>query len=308
MELYKKYRPKDLKEIVGQDSAVNILKKYIKTGNIPHAILLTGPSGCGKTTIARILRKILNCSKQDFNEINGADTRGIDTIREIRMRMNQAPIKGSCRIWLIDECSKLSNDAQTSFLKMLEDTPNHVYFILATTDPQKLLKTIKTRCTEIPVKPISTLHLEKLIKNILKKEGKTQFPEEVIEKIIDNSFNSARQALVLLDKVIDMDNEVEMLNIIQNQSMEVQAYSLVEALLYSARPSWNEIVKILKELEGEDVEGIRYLVLACCRNMLYKTGPSQEKAYKLLQLFKNNFYDSKHSGLVAACYEFVFKK
>lgn len=307
MELYKAHRPKKLEDLVGQDAAVKMLNKYIETSKIPHAILLTGPSGCGKTTIARILRRSLECSKQDFNELNGADTRGIDTIRDIRSRMSKAPINGKCRVWLIDECAKLSNDAQTSLLKMLEDTPEHVYFMLATTDPQKLLKTIKTRCTEIPVKPITTAGLEKLLKDVCKKENK-KIPDEVIEKITDCSNNSARMALVLLDKVIDLDKEEDMLNLIQTQSVEVQTFALVKAMLYNPRPNWSEIVTILKAVEGEDVEGIRYLILACCKTAMLNGGNLTERAYKLFQCFKNNFYDTKYYGLVTACWEFIFKK
>ena len=206
MELYKKHRPKNFEDLIGQTTAVRLLSKKMKSNNLPHTVLLTGPSGCGKTTVARILKRLLKCSKGDYKEINTADHRGIEDIREVNRRMRQAPIDGDCRIWLIDEAHKLTNDAQNAFLKMLEDTPKHVYFILATTHPQKLIKTIRTRSTQIDLKSLSNKDLEKLLLSISEKE-KFNLPEDVLEKIIENSDGSARKALVLLDQVIELDEE-----------------------------------------------------------------------------------------------------
>jgi DNA polymerase-3 subunit gamma/tau len=139
-ELYLKHRPSLFKQVIGQDDAVNVLQQLLKGDRFPHALLLSGPSGCGKTTLARICRDKLECTGADFQELNGADTRGIDTIREIRSHLNLRPMHGKCRIWYIDEAHKLSNDAQNALLKMLEDTPTTAYFMLATTEPNKLIK------------------------------------------------------------------------------------------------------------------------------------------------------------------------
>src|SRR5688572_25883760 len=141
MELYKKFRPKTLKGVVGQEGAVSSLQSMIDKGRLPHTILFSGPSGCGKTTIARILKGILECSDLDFFEINCADFKGIDMVRDIRRYVGIPPLHGKSRVWLIDEAHQLTKDAQNAFLKLLEDTPKHAYFMLATTDPQKLLPT-----------------------------------------------------------------------------------------------------------------------------------------------------------------------
>ena len=133
MELYKKHRPSYLEDVFGQPEAVKVLGSMIEKDDLPHSILFTGPSGVGKTTLARILKEELECHANDFKEINCADFRGIDTIRDIRNNMNRQSLMGGPLIWLIDEAHKLTNDAQTAFLKMLEDTPKHVYFFLATT-------------------------------------------------------------------------------------------------------------------------------------------------------------------------------
>ena len=144
MELYKKYRPKSLDEIIGQDVAVTILEAAIEEDNIPHFIMFTGPRGCGNTTLARIMRRKLKCSKYDFVEIA---PRKVEEVREIKSRINLAAIKGKCRAFLIDECHRLTSDAQDEFLKMLEDQPNHIYFRFTTTDPQKIKPTSKDRDT-----------------------------------------------------------------------------------------------------------------------------------------------------------------
>lgn len=303
-ELYKKYRPKSLGQIIGQKNAVAVLDKCIKHKKIPHAMLLTGPSGVGKTTIARILKKELNCSKQDFNEINCADFKGIDTIREIRTRMNQAPINGDCRMWLIDESHKLTGDAQNAFLKMLEDTPSHIYFILATTEPQKLLKTIRTRCTELALKPLTDAEISNLITDVAKQE-KFTFSKDVSDKIIECSFGSARQALVHLDKISKLKDEQEMIDAVQPSSTEMQAINIARAL-FNYKTKWPEMAKILKEAEGEDPEGIRYLVLAYAKSILLNRG--NHRAFVMIECFRDNFYDSKFAGLCAACFEVFNQK
>ena len=108
--------------------------------------------------------------------------RGIDTIRDIIKQAQFRPIEGSCRVWLIDECHKLTNDAMNSLLKILEDTPTHVYFILCTTDPHKLLKTIQGRCSQFAVKPLDDRQMFRLLKTIVKEEGE-DLPQEVYDQI-----------------------------------------------------------------------------------------------------------------------------
>ncbi len=302
MELYKKHRPKNLKRIVGQETAVNILSSMISNGKIPHSILFTGPSGCGKTTIARILKKQLNCSTLDFQEINCADFRGIDTIRDIRQRMGQAPMNGNCKIWLIDECHMLSTQAQNAFLKILEDTPNHVYFFLATTLPQKLLRTIKTRCTEIQLKEIKSKPLYQLIQYTAKREH-FSISEEVIEEIIDHSEGSARKALVLLNQILDIEGEEEQIESIISSDSKANAIEIAR-LLIQPRTKWKDMSKLLREID-EDPESLRYMILGYASAVLIKGGKLAPRAYLIIESFQDNFYDSKKAGLIAACYEVI---
>lgn len=299
MELYKKHRPVKLSRVVGQEETTATLENLLTQGRVPHSLLFTGPSGCGKTTLARILRTELGCVDNDFYEINCADFRGIDMVREIRKAMTYAPAGGDCRVWLIDECHKLSNDAQNALLKMLEDTPAHVYFFLATTDPQKLLKTIKTRCMEMPVRGLEEKELIGLMGTVLRREKK-EVPEEVLETIARDSIGSARMALVLLDKVIDLPEESMLEAARAKASAENEAIELCRLLIKKA--SWKEVAAVLRGLKDEP-ESVRYAVLGYARSVLLGGGKGAARAFVVIDSFRENFYDSKAAGLAAACYE-----
>jgi len=302
-ELYKKHRPGKFSGIIGQEGSVKVLKSFLKTKTLPHALLFSGPSGCGKTTFARILRKKLGCGKHDFTELNTADFRGIEMVRNIRSHLHQTPISGKCRIWLIDECHKMTGDAQNAFLKMLEDTPNHVYFMLATTDPQKLKTTIRTRCTEIVVRNLNRKSILKLLSYICGME-KIGLPEEVAEKIIECSNGSARKALVLLNQVAKLDNEDDMIEAIKASTIEIQAIAIARAL-FNPRMKWVEMTNILKETSDEEPEQIRWMILGYAKNVLLGGGKLTGRAYLVIDAFRDNFYDSKWAGLAAACYEII---
>ncbi len=303
-ELYKKHRPSDLDAVLGQTPVIKVLKEKLKKGDMPHALLFMGPSGVGKTTIARALRKPLKCHPSEFHEVNCADIRGIDNIREIRKRMSLRPMNGQAKIWLIDEAHKLTNDAQNALLKMLEDTPGHVYFMLATTEPNKVIRTIHTRCMPFHLKPIGEKELSGLIRLVSTDEERC-LEDSVIEKIVEHSDGSARQALVLLDSVIHLDSEEEMLEAIEKSTMNTQAIQLCRLLL-NPRTSWQDISKLLKELEGEDPEGLRRMMLGYMRSVLLGSG--QPRAAFIMGLFERNFFDSGNPGLALACYESMSRR
>lgn len=303
-ELYKKYRPKTLKGVVGQTSAIASLQRLVEQNKIPHALLLTGPSGCGKTTIGRILRDILGCGKTDYMEVNSADFKGIDTIREIRRMVNLSPIAGKCRIWMIDEAHKLTSDAQNALLKLLEDTPSHVYFILATTDPHKIIKTIHTRCSEVKLQALNTKELERIIQRTVDKLGK-QITPEVLQEIAEAAEGSGRKALVILEQVICLDTEQEQLAAIQATTLNKDAAIDLARALVNPRADWKQVAAILKNINDEP-EAVRYLVLGYCRAILLSGGPLASRAFTIIDIFSSNFYDSKQAGLAAACWEVVY--
>lgn len=303
MELYRKYRPTSLSELVGQPQAVNTLQALIDEKHIPHAILLGGPSGCGKTTIARILKRKLKCGDHpaNFKELNCADFTGIDQIRKIRRDMRYVPLgKAKARAWLIDECHQLSGDAQHAFLKLLEDPPSYVYFILATTFPEKMDKMIRTRCTEINVNLVEVKEMEALVIEVATKEGKT-LTEDVRDEIVKAAMGSPRKALVILDQIIGLDSEAKQLGAIQNVESQAEAVEIWKCLI-NTRSRWADMIPILKKVKGEP-EGLRHYILACASNTLLAGGKAADKALLIIKCFQYNFFDSKKAGLISACYD-----
>lgn len=309
-ELYKRYRPKTLKGVVGQDGAINSLSRMVDQNKVPHTILLTGPSGTGKTTIARILKEHLQCSDNDFFEVNCADFKGIDFVRDIRRTAGLQPLGGESRVWLIDECHQLTKDAQNAFLKLLEDTPKHVYFMLATTDPQKLLKTIHTRSTEIKLSLLDSASLDRVVRRVLDKE-KIDLTDKVVDEIVEAADGSARKALVILEQVMGLENEEDQLAGVQASALnKEEAFKLAQELMFP-RGGWVEVARILRGLKDEDPEGIRYLILSYARSCMIgkeDKAPNEKfggRAFKIIEIFGHNFYDSKQAGLAAACWEVV---
>jgi DNA polymerase-3 subunit gamma/tau len=301
-ELYKRYRPKTFKAVLGQDEAVKMLTQLVITRKVPHALLFTGPSGCGKTTLARILRRKLHCGESDFFEVNVADFRGIDMVRDIRSRMSLSPISGECRMWLVDEAAKLTSDGQDAFLKILEDTPSHVYFILCTTDPQKLKRTIITRCTEVNLRLLPNKTLDQLIGDVSGKE-QVQLYDDVRDKIVSHAEGSARKALVLLNQVMGLKTEEEQLEAVEKGDYKAQAIELARALI-KPRADWAEVSAILKSLD-EEAEGIRRMLLGYCQSVLLGGGKLSDRAYMIIDALREPLYDIGKPGLVAACWEVV---
>lgn len=299
MPLHLDYRPKTFDEFIGNKPTAEALKTLLnrEKKEIPHSLLFTGPSGCGKTTLARIVAGELNCSDFDLKELNIADFRGIDTVRDIRKQVTLRPLGGDTRVWILDECHKLSNDAQNALLKLLEDTPSHVYFLLCTTDPQKLLKTILSRCTEFKVSALSDNRLFRYLGQICAKEGK-KVSREVLERISELSEGHPRASLVALDKVIDLP-EKKMLRSVDTAIFEQnKAIELCQALI--DKKGWKTVSVILKGLKEEDPERVRRAVLGYCSSVLLnKDSPG---AFVIMEQFIIPLYDSGYPGLVMASY------
>lgn len=299
-ELYRKHRPRTLQDVIGQDKTIVAIEKLLEQDNFPHAILLSGPSGCGKTTIARILARSLKCAVTDFEEVNAADSNGIDMVRGISQRMGLAPMSGECRVWLIDESHCLTKQASSSFLKMLEDTPSHVYFMLATTDPHKMLNTIRTRCTEIKLQFLSMTDMEKLIKDVCDKES-IALTEEELDRLVECAEGSARKALVILHQVMGLKDESERLDAIQKSDSRAMAIELARTMMDKKKNKWSDVSKLLKEID-EEPESLRRMILGYYSAILLNGGKFAPRAADMLDLFRDHFYDCGKAGLVLSCW------
>lgn len=199
--LYRKYRPKSFKEVLGQDHIVKILAESVKLGHLAHAYLFAGSRGTGKTSVARILAEAVGISKNDIYEMDAASNRGIDEIRAIREGVNSAPFESKYKVYIVDEAHMLTKDAFNALLKTLEEPPAHVIFILATTEIEKLPETVVSRCQVFKFKRPSQLVLREMISIVAKKEGFNLEPAaaELLALLGDGSF---RDALGMLQKVI----------------------------------------------------------------------------------------------------------
>jgi len=220
--LYRKYRPQNFREIIGQEHIVKTLQNALKIGRISHAYLFTGPRGTGKTTIARILAKAVNCENvengepcnkceaciaitegraMDLIEIDAASNRGIDEIRELREGVKFVPTSLKYKIYIIDEVHMLTKEAFNALLKTLEEPPSHVIFILATTEFYKLPKTIISRCQVFNFKKLSK---EEIIRRIewIKNLEKFEIDREAAEMIANEARGSLRDAESILEGLL----------------------------------------------------------------------------------------------------------
>ncbi|MCB9810965.1 MAG: DNA polymerase III subunit gamma/tau [Candidatus Nomurabacteria bacterium] len=199
--LYRKYRPQTFADVRDQDHIVKVLEGAIEKGEIPHALLFSGTRGTGKTTLARIFAKAIGTKSVDLYEIDAASNRGIDDVRELKEAVHTVPYESKYKIYIIDEVHMLTKEAFNALLKTLEEPPAHVVFILATTEEEKLLDTILSRCLVFRFRSPSRAVLADTVTDVAKKEGFTLSTEAaaLIAIAADGSF---RDALGVTQKVI----------------------------------------------------------------------------------------------------------
>lgn len=201
LALYRKYRPTSFEDVRDQEHIVTVLEGAIKKNTIPHAILFSGSRGTGKTTLARLFAKAIGVSDVDLYEIDAASNRGIDDVRELREAVYTLPYESERKAYIIDEVHMLTKEAFNALLKTLEEPPAHVVFILATTEEEKLLDTILSRCQVFRMHSPSREVLASTVTDVAEKEGFKLSPEaaDLIAIAADGSF---RDALGVTQKVI----------------------------------------------------------------------------------------------------------
>lgn len=267
--LYRKYRPKTLEDVCGQDIIVRIIKNSIKKHQINHAYLFAGPRGTGKTSIAKIFARIVNCknpkdctpcgncpscietNNNDIIEIDAASNNGVDEIRELRSKVNLVPAYGKYKVYIIDEVHMLTVGAFNALLKTLEEPPEHIIFVLATTDPQKIPETILSRCQRFDFKKISAEAIVDNLKKIAKTEN-IKIEDQALTEIARLSDGGMRDSVGMLDQARAYTNEkitAEDIHNINGTLTEIDLNELLESIIA------NNLEKILKNTDKFNNQG-----------------------------------------------------
>ena len=221
--LYRKYRPKGFEEVAGEKEIITTIKNSLRENRVSHAYLFTGPRGVGKTTTARLIAKGLNCLTNgvtdepcntcdnclaidkgnfiDLNEIDAASNRGIDEIRALKDKINYQPVNGRKKVYIIDEVHMLTKEAFNALLKTLEEPPSHVVFILATTEPDKILDTIISRCQRYDFTFFSLTEMSGKLREIADAEG-VIIDNDSLKLIYEKSGGSMRDGISVFEKVM----------------------------------------------------------------------------------------------------------
>lgn len=304
LPLHVKYRPTTFKTFVGNKATVTSLKAVLDKGRV-RVFMFSGPAGTGKTTLGYIIKNYLGCSDKDFYEHDLAKAGGVDVIRDIIAECRYAPIHGEHKIYLLDECHMMQQAASNALLKILENCPAHVRFILCTTEPGKVIKTIQTRCSKFSVSSLTPVELLDMLEYVIAKE-KLNVSDRVLKELIIKSEGSAREALVKLDQIAgssDKDDDVleAIINGSINNAEAKTAIDLCRALLYNEK--WGTIAKILDKMTAEP-EVVRRTLLNYMTKVAIgnRDAKGTHRAIEIIRLCEKNWYDSGKAGLVKAAF------
>jgi len=292
------YRPSDFSEIVGNQVTLESLESMISSNDRAHAIMFFGPAGCGKTTLARIVAKKFECNDYDLKEINISDNRGIDTARDIINTAFLKPMAGKSKVYLLDEVHKATPEFQNAILKILEEPPAHVFFILCTTDPEKVIATVRSRCMQFAVNPLGLKKIKRLVSDIANKE-KIILSDDALNMIGEESSGSPRSALLMYDKIKGLPEEKQKEVIEEIKKSQSSVFDLCKALLDGKE--WKQIAIILQGIE-EEPEKVRRAVLGYMGKVLLNAKPNI-RAAAIIECFQNNYYDTGKTGLIFSCFQ-----
>ena len=301
--LYRTYRPTTFDEVAGQEHIVKTLKNALASDKIAHAYLFAGPRGTGKTTMAKLLAKALNCeegighqcntcknclgildgSHPDVIEIDAASNNGVDNIRELIDKVKYGTILGKYKVYIIDEVHMLSQGAFNALLKTLEEPPSHVIFILATTEPHKILPTILSRCQRYDFSKLSNVEIAERLQVVLSSEG-IEYNEEAVNLIVSLSDGGMRDALSILDQVLAYSgntlNVQDVLDIFSLESLEEKVL-LVQSIISG---NVNDVLKRLNNYitKGTDIKRLTDDLLVILKDVLVYSTTRNDKLLEQL--------------------------
>ena len=270
--LYRKYRPSSLEELVGQSDAVKLISEQIKNSNLSHAYLFSGPRGVGKTSLARIIATTIGCDPVfDITEIDAASHNKVDDVRELNDSVNFiASSPGKKRVFILDEVHMLSNAASNAFLKTLEEPPEHVIFILATTEPERVIETIRSRTTQIAFKRIKNADIISSLEKISKAE-KIKLSEDILDYIANQSEGSLRDAINLFEQTFSTFG---------NKATIEQLYSIL------GKVTTTDLLQIIEAMGTQDTATVLKVLRANYKNGLQAI----DILNSITDLFRNLFY------------------
>lgn len=269
LALYRKYRPTNFNEVVGQDKVITVIKNEIINNRISHAYLFSGPRGTGKTTTAKIIAKLVNCTNpvngeccnkcdnclnfknsSDIVEIDAASNNGVDEIRELRDKVNLVPTNSKYKIYIIDEVHMLTTQAFNALLKTLEEPPAHVIFILATTEPHKIPLTVASRCQKFQFSKISNDEIVHRLSDIINEEN-IKLDNEILLEIARLSDGGLRDAINMLDQLLAYKSENITLMDVYNINSCVSYIDIYNFINNMMNNNAIEIVNFIEKIDSE---------------------------------------------------------
>lgn len=280
-DLHIEYRPTCLNEVVGQDAAVESIRKLHDKGNMPHAYLFCGESGVGKTTLARIIGSLLGAEVREFD---AATNSSVQDVRAIIAATAFKSLECDSKLYIIDECHSLSKQAWQAFLKTIEEPPEHSYFAFCTTEDKKVPKTVRTRCHTYPLRPIPTDIIEDYLEDTVQQAG-VSVSKDGVRLIAKEAYGSMRQALVYLSMCDGAKTLDEVSAILTAPGATPEIIDLCRSVM--KRERLDTVVGILKELDalGMEPESIRIILMGYMKSVFLNSNGKKTDVLQIMSCF-----------------------
>lgn len=349
ISLYRKYRPKNFDEIAGQKVIIKTLKNAIKNNRIAHAYLFCGPRGTGKTSTAKIFARAINCEKDstgcnecenctlalennhpDIIEIDAASNNGVEEVRELIEKVKYAPLKGEYKIYIIDEVHMMTKNAYNALLKTIEEPPQHVIFIFATTEPNKVLPTILSRCQRFDFTKVSKEDMKEALIKVCNAEN-IEIEDNALAQIINLADGGMRDALSILDQcyayepdkitlkgvyevygVAGIDDQIELLTGIVNKNHQqvINQLNIFDSNGIDFKRLTNALIELLKTKIINNTVGNDHELVNDDQNKYLNTLINDSTALKMIDILidcyeKMQFTNSLNSYLEIACLKMI---